>query len=98
RVARDQVERLVCDGLEQVAAAGLDVGEAVQARVQFREGERARVDVRRDDLARALRGEQCLDAAAGADVERAPDAPGGREQVEEVRRRGVRRDPVRRVV
>ena len=98
RVARDQVERLAHDRLEEASDAALDVVEAVQRGVQLRVCERARIDVDRDHLAVAPRGEKRMDAAAGADVERAPATLAHRQHVARARGRRVARDVVRRIV
>src|SRR5439155_25371645 len=74
RVAGDQVEAFAPDRLEEAAEAHFDVGKVVQRRVQLREGERARIDVGGDDVRGVPRGEQCLQAASGGDVEDAHTA------------------------
>ena len=85
-------------GSKKLPSAALDVVEAVQRGVQLRVRERARIDVDRDDLAVAPRGEQRVDAAAGADVERAPAALPHGQHVARARGRRVARDVVRRIV
>ena len=77
------------DGLEEAAGAKLDVLDAVQHRVELGERERALVHVRCRRRAPQCRGRlDRLDAAAGSDVERAPDRPADRE-VGQRRRRTV---------
>ena len=98
RVARDQVVLLVTRRLEEAAVPALDVVEPVERGVQLGVRERARVDVDGDDVAVVPRGEERVDAAAGADVERTLAALARREHVARPRRRRVVRDVVRRVV
>ena len=75
RVCDDEVELLARDRLEEAALPKLDVLDAVQRAVECCERERPLADVRRDDVLGVPRGEQRLDAVAGADVERALDRP-----------------------
>src|SRR5262245_11858495 len=98
RVARDQVEGLTCDRLEDAAAAELQVPHAVEDRVQLRVRKRALVDVGRDDVIGVRGGQQRVDAAPGTDVERPSDTGTRRERVTDARGRRVDRDVVSRVV
>ena len=66
--------------------AELDVRDPVQGEVEG-DGERARVDVRRDHFAGVAREQERLDPVAGADVERPLDLPD--RQVREHRGRAV---------
>ncbi len=68
--------------------------DPVQRGVERREAERARIDVGRDDALRVPRGEERLDPAAGAEVERAGARPPDRELRERDRRRLDPRDVV----
>ncbi len=74
RVRDDHVELLAGDRLEQAAVPDVDRLQPVQRRIEARELERARVEVRGDDLLRVARQQQRLDTRAGAQVER----PSGR--------------------
>ena len=98
RVARDQVERLAGHRLEEAARTGLDVVELVQRRVDRRERQRTLIDVGRDHVVAVLRGQQGVDAVAGADVERTRDVPARCQRCQPRRCRRVRRDVLRRVV
>ena len=75
RVRDDEVETLALDGLEEAALAQLDVLDPVHGQVELGERQRSLADVRRDDPLGVPRGEDRLDPAAGADVERARDRP-----------------------
>ena len=75
RVGGDQVEPLAGHGLEQRAGSHLDVVGAVEGGVEPGQPERALVDVGGHDVTRVLGQVERLDAAAGAEVERAPDRP-----------------------
>ena len=97
-VARDQVERLACDRLEEAARAALDVRDAVERGVQLGERQRSGVHVGRDDVLGMIGRQQRVNAAAGADVERACDARARRERVAEARGRRVDRNVVGRIV
>src|SRR5581483_9330737 len=98
RVARDQVEALAGDGVEEAAEPRLDVPETVQRRVEIRERDRARVDVGGGHMGGVAGCHQRLDTAPGADVQGANAAHARCEAVAYARRERVRGDVVRRVL
>ena len=98
RVRDDQVEALALDRLEEAARPDLDVRAPVQGRVEARERDRARVHVGRDHVLVMMRGEQRVDAVAGADVERVDARPSGRERGKPRRCRREGRDEADGVV
>ena len=69
RVGHDEVEVLASYRFEQIAAAELDVGHAVELSVHRRDQKRALGDVGRNHSTGVPRGVQGLDAAPGAQVE-----------------------------
>ena len=98
RVRGDEVEALARGRLEEAPGAELDVLDAVERGVEGGEVERALVEVGREHVPAVPRGEDRLDARAGADVERGLDRP-AHGQVRERERRPVHAgDVVRRLL
>ena len=98
RIARDEIERFPVDRVEEAALATFDVREAVQRRVELRVGQRTRVDVGSGDVSRVPRGQECVHAATGTDVECAFDLWAWGQRVEHACGRRVGGDVVRRIV
>ena len=94
RVGGDQVEPLPRDRLEERAVADLDL-RTVELGVEPGHPQRAAVDVGRDDMAGVGREMECLDAAPGAEVERASDRLAHRQLGEAGRRARDAEDVVR---
>ena len=87
RIRDDEPEPFVAGGLEQVPLPPLDVLDAVQLGVEPGEPERARVQIETDDALAVARGEERLNAGAGAEVEGSLDRPPHRERGDHARRR-----------
>ena len=96
RVRHHEIEPLARDRRVEVALAPLDVAHAVESRVEAGERERARVEVRADDVLGVARGEQGLDAPAAAEVEHAPGVAADGQAREQERRRADAEHVVRR--
>jgi hypothetical protein len=70
RIGGDEPETFLTDGRVEVALTPLDVLDAVQRGIEPGEPKRTRVQVGTDHARAVLRGQECVHARSGAEVER----------------------------